>query len=890
MPLSRSITFSLDLDGYPSPCGAGNNRVGPGGLLDLLEEQLGLPSPSSSSLDRVLAMEVALKTFSDRFFSETFATDPLATARLLLRLRDELVMGGWNETCESSENSRLATLTEVESVFLDKQGSALGVADRIRRLIVTLNDVQPDLAIDCLESRDDLPLLWIKLMDGLKARFIDDSGEKPLADPNSDLGRFQQWLFEGRKKPVKWNNDGTISLSTAYSRVRLEQECAAWIGGINGEDSTVLISNRIELGGIRLWLSGLDQPCPNDRAELIDNPLFQLPGMVLALQWLPFDPQAWIEFLTHPVCPIHAGLRWVLANALGKQPSRSGANCEWAKAIKNWQDKTPIKEREETEFWLGLKPVEKDPTGTQFADLLRRLIKWRGGEGDLDIRFREAVDKLTNGFDREDKLTRLRSQQIIREWQKTLGNQDMASAELDSVTCMSSLAQMTESPDHLGMWLPESFTVGVPVWSFNEVKCLKQQGFKIQDRWAAAKRQDRWLQRKVLGIQKSLSVFRLPQRDGQPQRTPTIQLLLQTCFKGFEIQSTLPEPKAFNETKVVKALQGRLKSITIKKPLLLGSREKESFTSLAKFIQRPDEYVFNYLARWRPGTLKTARAVDNPIARGNLLHGASGEVLEDSSREGEGSRGAALFCHAVNHLANSGHWQTVGSDGAGKWVEDNWDALLEAHASHYLLPENSAARLELRHMTAKAVGYLVHLFNEAGVVKVENETQKEGVAFFGQLGGRLDLCLTNKKGEMAVVDLKLGGYQKRESEIRNSNHLQLALYGHLIGEKTESACSYYILGRAQMISASDNFFGQTAVARSSNDATEWKGCWDRFEQLWKWRQEQLARGEIFMPVWDKKAETGSPISLLSPKSDWPLFSDLKYPGEYRALIGWEVSE
>jgi hypothetical protein len=87
-----------------------------------------------------------------------------------------------------------------------------------------------------------------------------------------------------------------------------------------------------------------------------------------------------------------------------------------------------------------------------------------------------------------------------------------------------------------------------------------------------------------------------------------------------------------------------------------------------------------------------------------------------------------------------------------------------------------------------------------------------------------------------------------------------------------------------MISASDNYFAQTAVARSSDDATEWKGCWDRFERLWRWRREQLNKGEIIMPVWDRKAETGSPIS------DWPLFLDLKYPGDYRALIGWEVSE
>jgi len=880
----RRVTFSLDADGHPLACGVGCSHLGPAGFLDCLEEQAGLPASCGSSMDRLLMMETALSSFRGAFFTDAFETDPLATARLLLSLRDELIMGGWAEKSQAHGNTRLATMADLEKIYISRQGNALGVPDRICRLINMLDEIDFDIAIDCIELRDDLPLLWIKLLDGLEARFVDDSMEKPLADSNSDLGRFQQWLKGDRDKQAQWSNDGTIKLSTAYSRVRLEQERAAWAVCQNETGETVLVADPAELGGVRQWISGLGKPSLNDRVGLVDNPLFQLPGMVLALQWQPFDPQAWIEFLTHPFCPIHSGLRWALANALGRQPSRSGTECEWAGAIRNWQDQTPEKERAETEFWLGLEPLEQEPAGSHLAGILRRLMHWRSGGGVLDRRFREVAASLAQCFAREDRITRLRSQQMVREWQKTLGNADLDHAELGSVSCLSSLSQVTESSHHLSLWLPESSSVGVPVWTACEVKCLKDQDVKIQDRWAEARRHDRWLEKKISCIQQTLTVFRLPQRNGQSQPMPTIQILLEACFRGFGSVSVHPEPKALSISSRVVPLQCKLPSIVLSQPALLGSRQKESFTSLAKFIQRPDEYVFNYLARWRYGTLMTARTVDNPIARGNLLHRASGEVLEDQGRESEGGRGTALFCHAVNRMVSAGDWNKLGSEGASRWVDQNWDALLEAYAAHYLLPENSAARLELRHVTSKAVSNLVRVFKEAGVVKVENEIKKEGEAFFGQLGGRLDLYLTNDRGKMAVVDLKLGGYEKREKEIRNSNHLQLALYGYLVGKETEVACSYYILGKSRMISPSGNYFAQTGVARSSDDSTEWRGCWDRFEELWRWRRAQFNKGEIMMPVWDGKAETGSPIS------HWPLFSDLKYPGDYRALTGWEVSE
>ena len=96
------ITFGLDLDGYQDlqPRDRFNESIcGPQGFLSLLELRLGLASKPASAAGRIVQYREFLQkaaSIRERFYTASFAKDPLAVAETLLRWRDELVLAGWD--------------------------------------------------------------------------------------------------------------------------------------------------------------------------------------------------------------------------------------------------------------------------------------------------------------------------------------------------------------------------------------------------------------------------------------------------------------------------------------------------------------------------------------------------------------------------------------------------------------------------------------------------------------------------------------------------------------------------------------------------------------------------------------------------------------------------
>lgn len=101
------LVFGLQADGraYPDfPGGAigvlGEAVVGPRGLLDILETQLGLTGPSKAEAIRIAAYSTKLANALTRrpsaFFARSFEKDSWSTAERLLRWRDDLILAGWN--------------------------------------------------------------------------------------------------------------------------------------------------------------------------------------------------------------------------------------------------------------------------------------------------------------------------------------------------------------------------------------------------------------------------------------------------------------------------------------------------------------------------------------------------------------------------------------------------------------------------------------------------------------------------------------------------------------------------------------------------------------------------------------------------------------------------
>ncbi len=89
-----------------------NRSVGPHGFLSLLELRLGLASKPASAAGRIVQYREFLQnaaSIKPRFYTESFAKDPLAVAETLLRWRDELVLAGWDGSPDPAASHELAT-------------------------------------------------------------------------------------------------------------------------------------------------------------------------------------------------------------------------------------------------------------------------------------------------------------------------------------------------------------------------------------------------------------------------------------------------------------------------------------------------------------------------------------------------------------------------------------------------------------------------------------------------------------------------------------------------------------------------------------------------------------------------------------------------------------
>ena len=100
------LIFGLACDGraYPDFPGLGAGVVhaavvGPTGLIDVLEVQLGLTGPRGAEAVRIAAyaakLRAALRVSVNPFYAPSFARDPWATAKALLAWRDQLTAAGW---------------------------------------------------------------------------------------------------------------------------------------------------------------------------------------------------------------------------------------------------------------------------------------------------------------------------------------------------------------------------------------------------------------------------------------------------------------------------------------------------------------------------------------------------------------------------------------------------------------------------------------------------------------------------------------------------------------------------------------------------------------------------------------------------------------------------
>lgn len=889
------VLFGQSLDGCPAPShwmGIGHLVCGPSGLLDALEVSLGIPPmEGASDLARLISYREAAKAWiarsGDAFFRASFEAENLSTSRVLLHWRDELRLAGWSLALQVGSDAppRFRDLAGIEAIAATNAAFRFGEAERIERTLVALALGQnPGIEkITVLDSPETLSTLWRRLLDQIGASYDSLLPDRALAPEGTALHEMQARLLEkdGLSPASRIACDESVVLLRDFSEVGLSRAAAEVIGELPESAHGVLIASADSLPRLNDALVQLDLPRLASKDRTTAGSLSQILPLALRLHWLPFDPQAWLEFLLHPVCPIPGKVRFRLANAINDRPGRE--NAPWreaiAKARESASSDATLAARIERAVgdWVNLPRHRREEglPGPMIAATCLKLSEWMRSvftakkiSGDEEATDWFSLAGATEGFGEAcaglPTVTPLELERLLAAWLPTVGIAGRTLGELGcplSVTCPD---QVLEPVPRLLWWQPTGRASSRNAWTHKERNWLSTHGIDLVSSQAELEASERAAHRALLYAAESVMLFVSTGETGESASPVVTRIGAELGSAIIREASTLVR----TESIPVVPLPVPRRWWRLSDGGLLAPRERESFSSVSKVIFSPYQWVLQYQAQLAGGTLTGFRVLDDAARRGTVLHDLAG----------------ALFAPESGSPIPAVDWTRLDESGLQGWIEKTWPLLLEDKAAHYLAPGFESARKSLLHTARSGLWRLVQNLQEAGVTQVEVEKNLGGVPFAGgEISGRIDL-IARSPDAVAVVDMKLGGRSYRQAELAENLHLQLAIYGHLLSstEGVDPSVAYFILGKGALITRSKAFFpGATSASRQNlEDPSEWQGCWREFEQIWHWRRAQLERGIIEVTVAGTESDSPPPLQHWSAREGADRYND------FNALTGW----
>ncbi len=880
--MSRYL-FGLHLDGAPAPTthlGLQSTVCGPESLLNALEASLGLPPVEASPLLRSLAYRdiIAASLTDDLFYSRSFANDSLATARLLLAWRDTLSEAGWHACLDhGSAPPRLKALAALEPAFAD---TGLATATHAGRI----GDVRAELAsgatpaIDSLvitDPQEALPRCWRELFEDLGASYEDSAPTEALLESTTALGAAQADFLGGQSgSPDK---DKSLRIVTASTPEAAAEALAAQLGSLESA-STTLIADSSERAFLNRHLAHHDLPLTTAKIETAAA-LLELPALFLRCRIGPLDPQAWIEFLLHSISPIPIKLRHRLAGAINDLPGRGS---HWEEALErsvadNDDDDAVTRIRKAYADWIKGPPIEPDQlTGPVLADILSPLTQWlskrAGGKKSNNasdatewLVASRSLAQLETILRNETELTGTELENLLIEWRQSVSISTRFPGQVGSATTLASPAQLLAPQGHLIWWRPTPTHTQRSPWTGTELDWLASQNVVLLDESTLALAAEKAIERVVLLAGKSLTLYHVTQSAGGATEQAGILTRLQTQSRTSLI---VPARNLIaTQAMPVRSLPPLRRWWDLKQTDLLPPRECESFSSVSNAINFPVDWALNYHAKLRQGSITESRVNDSALRAGSILHAAAEELFGQASL----------------------NWQNSSKAETNQFLTDLLPGLLTSQAAHYLTPGNEAARSRLLNTTQESLWHLIEILRNAKVDSVTLEKAVGPVPFTGgQIAGRIDLIARRSDGETAVIDLKLGGKGSRTKSLQSNLHLQLAIYGHLLSESegVKAATAFFILSNGgTLLTRNETFFPNISPIAPQRDTPEsdWEECWQEFEEIYRWRRQQLDQGLIEVPMPGTEPDDPPPIDRWEPPKNGNPYSS------YSNLTGFPLN-
>lgn len=828
------LYFGITADGrtYPdaaAPSGAVDAAiVGPAGLVDVLESQLGLSGPTAPHAVRIAAYAAKLRAASNesRFWVASFAKDPWSTAATLLAWRDSLVAGGWTR-------SPIGALRIDDLAAAERAGTAVppGLVDRAVALLWAVAE-RPGLRVVrllLLEPRSILPPLWAALVDVLATAgvAVEEHQCGATASDGSDLRRVQSALAGAL--PERLVGDGSFVMVESDTALVAAETVADWLAAapellqgtvvVAPDGDTALLDRALCARGLPAL--GLSSPSPWRGA-------LQVLPLAFAVAWRPLDSKALLNLLMLPRPPMPRFAAARLARALTAAPGLGGRswNAAWeeirtralelnvdadaqaaAKAdaqIARWRNWTVGGQFDRA----GGMPV------AEARQIAGRVAAWAmevsAGQGDpLLLAVAGAAGALSEAVDRLelDMLPALLLERILGQVLADGVQNPLHGPEAGGLRAIRAPGALWDAAPLVIWWNFVGPGEKVPSrpWSEAEIATLEAAGVRLEAAAAASGRITRSyaevLQRtseRVLLVRPALS--RADQTVAHPLahqlrpilhgasddvffraerllREPDVQLAGRTLVR--QRRETLDPPTGMATWRLPQNAVARLEG------------RHESATSLGRLINCQMAWLAQDVLGLRPGTFAEIPGPDQLF--GNLAHEIARRLLPPGPPPplaGVREAATALF-----------------------------EELLPQMAAPLQQPEFAGELAAARELVPTALGALVRLLHDRALEVVGTELDREGKVGELALHGRLDL-LVRRGGQAAVLDLKWTRAERRyRDEIVEGRAVQLAVYHGLASADGQAGDGgYFLLRQRRLLAPEGSILADDPLEASRGDA------------------------------------------------------------------------
>lgn len=879
------LIFGIGCDGsaYPDFPGGGVGAVnaavvGPRGLVQVLEIQLGLAGPPSNEAIRIAAYAKKMKSLVARepsvFFARSFASDSWATAKTLLSWRDELVAEGWKKASVGTKRINDLALIDTEQPPLPD-----GMADRLFQLLKALSD-QPKLSltsVQLVEPRGLIPPRFERLLAALEMCGVAVNPPPPItASASSDLAICQDFIVTATPQSLK--GDGSLVILEADTSLTAAEAVAEWLAAGTEDElaGTVVIDSGGDTALLDQALAARGLPMLGRSSASPWRGALQVLPMAFAANWTPFNPTAFLDLLMLPQPPIGRYAASQLARALSREPGPGGDSWKraWLRIEENLKDhhKDAANPSKEVSARLERWREWTTPSGYRRADglpadvaskIAGRVIDWAittdGGANDpLLLSVAAAASAMVQAIEVLDLpiLPALIIDRLIEQVLADGATNPEHVAQAGGLRSVAGAEVIWSRAPRIVWW--NFCGPGRPVqptpWSHGELEALKLAGCVPESPQQVAARLS-WGYANAVRMAGERLIFVCPALSGTDETTShPLAHQLQPLF--VKSSSSLHWRAERLLTAADLPLSGRIlprEEVSVISPPQMRARwdlpnaiiarldgRRESATSFERLVDCQLRWLILDVLGLSGGRFAEIPGTDQLL--GNLAHEIANQVFDAGT--------------------------TPDSEGVKRKAEDLFDDLVAAIASPLLQPEMAAELARAKVKVPHALAHLSRLLQQRGIVVAGTELERTADFTGGpSVVGRLDMLVQHPKDGLGVIDLKwTKSDRRRRAELSDGNAIQLATYG-AIGDENGGAVlpgAYYLLNQRRLIGLNGAFLTEEGIdGARSLDAT-----WDALVGTWRtWRD--LARAGTAVAVGVPEAQVFIPSDLGLPIKQKP---------------------